>query len=320
MQTKFSAFFNPERFQGWGKTKNYFEGWYFKVVNEDASKAFAFIPGVAMDANANGHAFIQVLDGKAKTAEYHRFDLQTFSSEKDRFEIEIAGNRFSEKGIQLKLPDLEVNLSFSGNIPWPKPWYSPGIMGPFAYVPFMECYHGIVSMNHTINGYIKDSSQKYNFDKGRGYLEKDWGKSFPEAYFWMQSNHFEEAGISMKASVAKIPFMGSSFVGFISGFWLRDRLIRFTTYNQTKLRKSFANEQQVEIVLENRKNRLEILAHRDGATSLPSPIQGAMEGRIEESMTATLEVQLSENKQIIFEGKGKHAGLEVAGKIKELFK
>ena len=57
---KVHAFFNPEQFQGWGKTKNYFEGWYFKVVNADATKAFAFIPGIAMDAAGNKHSFIQL--------------------------------------------------------------------------------------------------------------------------------------------------------------------------------------------------------------------------------------------------------------------
>jgi hypothetical protein len=47
---KLHAFFNPEQFQGWGKKRQYFEGWYFKIVNADESKALAIIPGIAMDA------------------------------------------------------------------------------------------------------------------------------------------------------------------------------------------------------------------------------------------------------------------------------
>jgi hypothetical protein len=41
--------FNPDQFQGYGKKKRYFEGWYFKVVSKDEAAAFAVIPGVAMD-------------------------------------------------------------------------------------------------------------------------------------------------------------------------------------------------------------------------------------------------------------------------------
>ncbi|MCK7537696.1 MAG: tocopherol cyclase family protein [Marinilabiliales bacterium] len=35
-----------------------------------------------------------------------------------------------------------------------------------------------------------------DFSGGRGYIEKDWGHSFPSAYVWMQSNHFQLARIS----------------------------------------------------------------------------------------------------------------------------
>jgi hypothetical protein len=102
---------------------------------------------------------------------------------------------------------------------------------------------------------------------------------------------------------------------------LRDRLIRFTTYNRTVLKKSFADERTVEIVLENKNYLLEILAHRDTSTQLASPIRGFMEGRIEESMTTILEVKLTDkkNKTVLLNDKGRNAGLEVAGKIKEIF-
>ena len=57
MFKRLNAFFNPEQFHGWGKKKKYFEGWYFKVVNADETKALAFIPGIAMDELGNKQAF-----------------------------------------------------------------------------------------------------------------------------------------------------------------------------------------------------------------------------------------------------------------------
>jgi hypothetical protein len=169
--TKLHSFFNPERFQGWGKTKKYFEGWYFKVVNADETKAFAFIPGIAMDEAGNQHAFIQVLDGKKKTASYKKFDPVLFKPLPQKFFIEIDKNCFSEKHLLLHLPDAKGELRFSGNVGWPKPFYSPGIMGPYAFAPFMECYHGVVSMDHSISGELIIDNEKINFNRGRGYLE-----------------------------------------------------------------------------------------------------------------------------------------------------
>ncbi len=314
---KLQSLFHPERFQGWGKKKKYFEGWYFKVVNADATRAFAFIPGIAMDNNGQAQAFIQVLDGMKKTAVYHRFDSSLFHPARNRFHVEIENNFFNSNAIRLSLPDAHGELTFTGNTPWSKRFYSPGIMGPYTFAPFMECYHGIVSMDHSIQGSLCIKGETINMDGGRGYIEKDWGHSFPSAYIWMQSNHFSVPGISLKSSVANIPWMGSSFVGFIAGLSLHGKIIPFTTYNGTKLLKCFADQEQVDIVLRNKKYTLELHAKRDHATALASPISGMMDGRIEESMTAEIHFSLTETqtRNTIVQDYSHRAAIEVAGNV-----
>ena len=314
--------FNPDQFQGAGKLKRYFEGWYFKVISKDEAAAFAVIPGVAMDETGRKQAFIQVLDGKRHTAVYHRFDFESFSFSEKEFSIAIGKNSFTAHHIELDLPGMSGRLDFTNSVPWPKPWYSPGIMGPYAFVPFMECYHGIVSMGHTTTGVLTTDEGILDFTNGRGYTEKDWGRSFPSSYVWMQSNHFSLPGISLKASVANIPWIRNSFVGFIAGVWLHDRLIRFTTYNGSALKKLRIDPGIVELVLENRQHHLSIIVRREAATSLASPIQGMMDGRIEESMTSSLEVLLTDKKtgQVVLNDTGRNGGLEVAGKIEEIVK
>ncbi|MEP7197508.1 MAG: tocopherol cyclase family protein [Saprospiraceae bacterium] len=317
---RLQALFNAEQYHGWSKKRRYFEGWYYKVVNAAEDKAFAFIPGVAMDVQGTQQAFIQVLDGRNKTAEYHKFSMSDFIPSSGRFEIEIANNKFSSSHLELNLPTVNGKLNFTNLSPWTNEWYSPNIMGPFSFVPFMQCYHGILSMDHDIKGVLTIHNEIIDFTGGRGYMEKDWGRSFPFAYFWMQSNHFSEIHISLKASVAKIPWLGSSFVGFIAGLWWRGQLIEFTTYNFTHLRKSYADQHQVVLVMENKSYILEINAYRDSTTALVSPIQGFMDGRVEESMTANIEVRLFDKKQkcLLLHDVGRNAGLEVAGAIEEI--
>jgi tocopherol cyclase len=320
MIQKIRSIFHPEQFQGWNRNRSYFEGWYFKIVNEDETKAFAIIPGIAIDEKGKRQAFVQVLDGKKRTASYHKFEFSSFTPATDRFEVTIQDNYFSEKRIKINLPELSGELLFSGNVPWPNPWYSPGIMGPYSFLPLMECYHGIVSMDHMISGSLVSEGEILNFDRGRGYIEKDWGKSFPSAYVWLQTNHFSQPGISLKTSVAKIPYLGYSFVGFITGIWLGDRLIQFTTYNQSSLRKSVIDAEKLELVMQNKNYLLEIRTLREPSTALASPILGLMDGRIEESMNAQIEVNLTDRKtgKTILNDVGRNAGLEVAGKIKEI--
>lgn len=320
IRKKIRAVFHPEQFQGWGRKRNYFEGWYFKMVNETETRAFAFIPGIAIKSSREKHSFIQVLDGKKLTANYHKFEYNSFRSDEDRFNITIEDNSFSENELQINLPSLKANLQFSGNVQWPNHWYSPGIMGPYTFLPFMQCYHGIVSMDHVINGQIEVDGEVLDFNNGRGYIEKDWGQSFPSAYVWLQTNHFSQPGISVKVSVAKIPYLGYSFVGFIAGIWLNNQLIQFTTYNQSSLQKSVIDTEKVELVMQNKNHILKILVQREAATALASPILGLMDGRIEESMNALVEVNLINRKTgiSILNDVGRNAGLEVAGKIEEI--
>lgn len=312
--------FHPERFQGVNKRKQYFEGWYFKCLNESGDVALAMIPGVAMDSVGNKHSFIQVLDGKDHTATYHKFEFESFQYDPNRFDVRIADNHFNSSSISLRLPELEGELRFANQSPWPGSFLSPGIMGPFAFVPLMECYHGIVSMDHSISGSLQYRGQSISFDKGRGYIEKDWGKSFPSAYIWLQANHFSRERISLKVSVANIPWLGSSFVGFIGGLLIDDKLYQFTTYNGSHIQKSYADKEKVFITLENKRYRLEIHAQRDHATELASPIAGHMDGRISESMTSAVDIRLIQksNGQLLLSDHSQHAALEVAGLIKQI--
>ncbi|MFL2599427.1 MAG: hypothetical protein ACJ0P1_02550 [Flavobacteriaceae bacterium] len=40
-----------------GRSKRFFEGWYYKIVSKNQKHAFAFIPGVAMDENGKKTSF-----------------------------------------------------------------------------------------------------------------------------------------------------------------------------------------------------------------------------------------------------------------------
>ena len=164
-------------------------------MNKDASKAFAIIPRHSYGDAGQNHAFVQVLDGKQCTASYHRFAADMFQPSTDTFFVQLEGSSFSAKGLTLALPNLSGSLQFSNHAYFPKKFLAPGIMGPFTFVPRMQCYHGIVSMDHRINGELVYHGEKISFDGGKGYLEKDWGRSFPNAYIWMQTNHFESEGV-----------------------------------------------------------------------------------------------------------------------------
>jgi tocopherol cyclase len=308
------ATWNPDMYHGWGRSSNYFEGWYFKIVSADERHALAFIPGISMGQNGEQHAFIQVMDGVRHRASYHRFPSGAFRPSERGFELNIGDNYFSSHSMRLNLPDFQGELQFHMPQPWPKMLGAPGIMGWYSFVPFMECNHGIVSLHHQISGALTTpQGDTVNFEKGIGYIEKDWGSSFPRAYVWMQSNHFDTTDRAcLMASVAHIPWLRSHFVGFISGCWIEDRLYRFATYTGAKKHLQISAD-DVQLVFKSPKTELRIHARQAPGVTLVSPLSGEMTGKINESLQATLEVELLERGQRIFSGKARNAGLEVAG-------
>ncbi|KKH87574.1 hypothetical protein DU79_19620 [Methanosarcina mazei] len=51
----------PEIFHGRRKEKNFFEGWYFKVVDHSEKNACAVIPGVSITGDpSKSHAFVML--------------------------------------------------------------------------------------------------------------------------------------------------------------------------------------------------------------------------------------------------------------------
>lgn len=322
MFNRIHALWNPECYHGWGREKRFFEGWYYKLVSQNQKHALALIPGIAMDTSGQKQAFIQLLDGKNLKGTYHKFHAKQFKPTAKKHALKIENNFFSEKMLVLDLPNIEGELFFDNLKPWSNSFFSPGIMGPFSFVPFMECYHGVLSMNHSIKGRLDFNGESLSFDNGKGYMEKDWGHSFPEGYIWMQSNHFAKKDTSVKVSVAKIPFLKSSFIGHIAGLLINGKLIEFTTYNGTKLNTCKVSHENVQIEMQNRYYILKINAKREKATSLAAPISGFMTGRIEESMNAKIHVILIEKKtnQRLLNETGSSAAIEVAGDYKLLLK
>lgn len=77
-------------------------------------------------------------------------------------------------------------------------------------------------------------------------------------------------------------------------------------------------EQGVDLIFTDRKYRLEISAEQGHAGALVSPISGMMTGKVNESMQAKVNVRFFAGKEMLYEGTGRNAGLELAGPVEEL--
>lgn len=313
--------FHPEVFQGNVKANRYFEGWYFKHVSDDRGHVYSFIPGIALSRQKK-HAFIQVINGITGDSRYIEYEIREFSAARDRLEVRVGASIFTDRYIELALEDKGFNVSgrieYVNSVQYPRSLAAPGIMGWYSYVPFMECNHGVVSVNNSLLGGIQVNGQPIDFTNGKGYIEKDWGRSFPEAWIWLQCNTFSALERSLFFSVAKIPWLGRHFVGLISFLYDKGEFYVFATYNGSKINRIERSGNLLTIQLENKQYVLNIWAKKLKEGELAAPVQGEMTRRIKESVDSEVRVKLCEKSgRVVVEDAGNRAGLEIIEKIFE---
>ncbi|MCL2438777.1 MAG: tocopherol cyclase family protein [Coriobacteriia bacterium] len=305
---------HPELFQDLHGS-NYFEGWYFKF--QDASgEILAVIPGISRTKDKE-FAFIQVLSSHLSIATYTKYDIEDFHYDEDPWSIRIADNYFGLDRIELHIlaDDIELigKFNLANIIPLRTSFYAPSIMGPFAYLNSMECYHAVLSMHHEISGQARLNGQLLDFDDSCGYLEKDWGRSFPKEYIWIHGQDVLSHD-TLFFSLARIPLAGRSFDGLIAVFYVDGVQHRFATYNLAHVKTFTKNGDSYLLEVKQGEHTLRLRLQMRDAHPLLSPQLGEMSGTIKESLTSTCEVQLLRNSQILAQRTFKPALAEVEWK------
>lgn len=308
-----------KRFSFHSPKKRYFEGIYYKLCGEESRHVFAVIPGYAR-SDDDPHAFIQIFNGVSGEYHYLRFPFSEYQNQTDGFRI--GRSFFSLREIRLNIQredfSVEGRINFSSHQPWPA---FKNAMGPFSFFPFMECYYDVLSFGSDISGKLKLAEKEFDFSGGRGYLEKNWGRSFPSAWVWSQCNHFEKTEcLSVLISLATIPYLGLKFPGFMCAVFHQGTLYPFTTYGGGKILKFENTDSHLILELQNPKHRLEIFAEKGKSVPLKSPRLGVMDGECVESLQSTIKIRLFERKSgaLILEDRGSPAGLEVNGDVSGL--
>jgi tocopherol cyclase len=301
--------FNDARYHSTHR-RPFFEGWYFKHAVDDF--AFAAIPGVFYGAEScNDHAFIQIIFSSLSETHFIRFPIEAFSCASSDFVVRIENNQFSRDGCRLSLPGigLEAELKYGPLVLLKTSLLSPTIMGPFAYLPGMQCRHGVLSLWHSVTGYVQYGDQKFQFDGADGYIEKDWGGAFPDSWVWMQCG---DSHVTLMCAVASIPLKVTRFTGVICVLRAGDRQYRFATYNGARVTCLEWQDGELLVELSNRNYRLSISAKATGFGHLQAPTSTGMDRQIQESLDACFTINMEYCDKEVLQGSFK-GGLEMLG-------
>ena len=281
-------------------TGPYFEGWYLK--HQNSNQTVALIPGVSRRETGEEMAFLQIITSEG--AWQVDYPITAFRASRKKFWVQVGENYFTSRGAWIKVE--QPGLKIQGKIgygPFTSLHYD--IMGPFGLLPGLECRHGVLSMDHWLEGSLQINGTWYDFSRGRGYLEKDWGSSFPQKYLWSQSNDLPGGNCVMLA-VAQVPLGPLAITGCIGVVIYRGRQYRLGTYlgGRAESWNSWGG------VVTQGKLRLEAQLLGGEFYPLRAPISGSMEREIRESPACQVAYRFWHGDKLLFSSVSHQAGFE----------
>lgn len=260
--------------------KNYFFGKYYKFISKyDFSMAIII-------ANSNEGKSIQLI---TNSCSYQIKDIQSIKIvDENHFIFSVNQDDLSVEG-DLYLGALNP--------------LSKKVMGPFSYIPFMECKHDIYSMFHSISGNITINSTKISFDDGIGYIEGDKGRNFPKKYIWYNSVLPNK---TITLAIARIPFGFISFTGVLCFIKTEKKEYYFCTWNRVKIKE--LTEGHIKI----KKGRyvLNIDVNLKEGHCLKAPVKGNMTRYIKENLSIPSKYCLSYNNRILLQEEDEFSSCE----------
>lgn len=294
-------------FHGNRRKKSYFEGWYLK--HQCGEETVAFIPAFHVDSEGKRSASLQIVT--KEIARRIDFPATGFYADEERFRVRVGKSWFSEHGAHLHLKDQDISVYgdlFYG------PFDVPGedIMGPFRFLPRMQCVHGILSRRHTVRGTLRINGKTFHFQQGWGYIETDRGSSFPSEYIWTQCNRFkQEKNCAVMVSSANIPVGKLHFTGCICDIMYQGEEYRLATY-----RGAHPETEGRMLRLLQGPYSLLVQPIQEAPQALAAPEAGAMSGTIHESASCVVRYVFSKGEETVFDLTSPYAGFEWVEKNK----
>lgn len=276
-------------------SNSYFCGWYFRCQSQ--SRTVALIPAIHIAGGKRTGSIQIISDSGCWNAA-----LPDGSVSAKTPCAALGESIFQEDRLCLSLHDRAIDaegeLRFGSFTP-----LRYDIMGPFCYVPFMECRHSVFSMRHRVSGHLRVNGTDYRFENDNGYIEGDRGSSFPRQYAWTQC--FLDGG-SLMLSVAEIPFGPVRFTGIIGAVCLGGREHRLATYLGAQVIKCAGGE----LVIRQGDLTLTAALLDKNASELRAPENGAMTRLIRENAACRARYELMKGRKKLLSAEVDNAAFE----------
>lgn len=251
-----------------GGSRRFFEGWYFRVTLPEVGQSFAFMYSIEDPGGGQSHSggAAQILGPQ------DRYLCRTFPNPRlfwawkeglglghwrylanpDRptppqFLLPGEFERHIQEGYQVTATWHQGKLhdpSRGDTVRWQystEPVYGWGYpdqaqqstAGWLSQFQIFEPGWQVLMAHGLATGWIEWQGQRYNFTQAPAYSEKNWGGSFPQKWFWLQCNAFDQPDLSLTAGGGRRRVISWMEEVAMVGIHHRGQFYEFVPWNAT---------------------------------------------------------------------------------------
>jgi len=326
-----------------GIDRGFFEGWYFRITLPKINESFAFMYSIEDPLNIFTHSggAAQILGIGEQYIRCPFPNVSKFWAAKNYLGLGHWGETNLDIPPQL-LPvekfDQQIKQGYQvtatlhqGTLPaqdcrWcyqTVPIYSWGqpqqlqqaTAGWLSFLPIFEPGWQVLMAHGLATGWIEWQGKRYEFSNAPAYSEKNWGRSFPEKWFWINCNSFNETvGLAITAGGGKRKVLWMTEEVAMIGIHYRDQFYEFVPWNaQISWQIQPWGEWRMQAI--NQDFKIELTGTTDLAgTMVSTPTEQGLVMCCRDTLKGQLTIDLRTRQgDLIVTASSNHAGLEVGG-------
>lgn len=298
--------YKPNSIRGTFERNKFFEGWFQKVYSKAHKASFILIYGYATHNSDDEFGFLQILIPN-QTPEIVYFPKNEVACDIEKHIFRMGKNLLTTELIRIEINGLSIDLNMNNTQTFRT---FKNSMGYTYFIPNLPCYHSVLNSAQSVSGEIKHQGQCYTFDHEMGYLEKNWGTTFPESYFWVHAIDPNNPAISLLFSRAKIVWLGKTYIKHVGYLCFAGQQIELRALKNVTVSNSSISPENRSIQIRSAAAQLDLALEFGREVQFKGPKDGALSRMIAHQTDAKVEVSLTyENRKHQFQMVGNYENI-----------
>jgi tocopherol cyclase len=281
--------YKPNSIRGTFERNKFFEGWFQKVYSKAHKASFILIYGYATHNSDDAFGFLQILIPN-QTPEIVYFPKNEVSCDIEQHIFRMGKNLLTTELIRIETNGLSIKLNLKNTDPFRT---FKNSMGYTYFIPNLPCYHSVLNSAQSVSGEIKHQGKCYTLDHEMGYLEKNWGTTFPESYFWVHAIDPNNPAISLLFSRAKIVWLGKTYIKHVGYLRFDGQQIELRALKNVTVSNSNMSPENRIVQIRSASAQLDLALEFGREVLFKGPKDGALSRMIAHQTDARIKVSLT---------------------------